>query len=266
MLKTRIISGIVLAVTMITLITLGGGVFFVMIVFLSLIGLFELYQAMNIEKKALGFWGYIAAILYLVINRFSGAEYECIIFILVLIGMMMLFVMNFEKYKLEEVTLAFLGFCYVAGMFFYLYKIRMLESGAYFIWMLFIGAWGCDTCAYFTGRALGKHKLVPVLSPKKSVEGAIGGAIGAALIGILFGFVCGERIALPGNAMIYCGVICFVIALISQFGDLAASGIKRTYGIKDYGKLIPGHGGVLDRFDSVLFAAPVMYLLLLFAK
>lgn len=266
MLRTRVISGIVLVVAMITLIALGGTVFGVMTGVLSLIGLFELYRVANIERKLLGIFGYTAAVLFLGINEVMKLGDAVLSLILILIGIMILFVVNFGKYKLEEVTLAFFGFCYVVGMFFYLYKIRMLENGAYFIWMLFIGAWGCDTCAYFTGRAFGKHKLAPVLSPKKSVEGAIGGAVGAALMGIIFAVVCGERIVLSITPKLYCGVICFAIAIVSQFGDLAASGIKRTYGIKDYGNLIPGHGGVLDRFDSVLFAAPVMYLLLLLAK
>lgn len=263
MLRTRVISGIVLAAAMVMLIASGGDAFGAMMMVLSLIGLFELYRAGNIERKALGIFGYISVILFFTVNRFLGSTCESLIIILVLIGMMMLFVINFGKYKLEEVTLAFLGFCYVAGMFYYLYKIRMLERGAYFIWMLFVGTWGCDTCAYFIGRTLGKHKLAPVLSPKKSVEGALGGIVGAAVLGVVFVIICGDKMDFSVESRWYCGLMCSAIAIVSQFGDLAASGIKRTYGIKDYGKLIPGHGGVLDRFDSVLLAAPVMYWLLL---
>ena len=122
------------------------------------------------------------------------------------------------------------------------------------VWLVFLSSWGADTCAYCVGRLFGKHKMAPVLSPKKSVEGAVGGVIGAGLLGFIFAHVFHE----PTVAY---AVICAAGALISMVGDLAASAIKRDKGIKDYGKLIPGHGGVLDRFDSVIFTAPVIYFL-----
>ena len=109
--------------------------------------------------------------------------------------------------------------------------------------------------------ALGKHKLTPVLSPKKSVEGAVGGVLGSALVGALFGYLFLNRMFDGQNMVWICALICGAGAVISQIGDLAASGIKRNHGIKDYGKLIPGHGGVMDRFDSVLFTAPIIYYL-----
>ena len=118
----------------------------------------------------------------------------------------------------------------------------------------FICSWGCDTCAYCVGMLIGKHKMAPVLSPKKSIEGAVGGVVGAALLGVAYA-------AVLHNDMIAYAIICAVGALISMVGDLAASAIKRNQGIKDYGKLIPGHGGILDRFDSVIFTAPIIYFL-----
>ena len=107
----------------------------------------------------------------------------------------------------------------------------------------------------------GKRKLAPVLSPKKSIEGAIGGALGAAILGAIYGAVVSSRLVM-GNAPVLFAIICAAGAVISQCGDLIASGIKRQHGIKDYGNLIPGHGGVLDRFDSVIFTAPLIYTLL----
>ena len=101
---------------------------------------------------------------------------------------------------------------------------------------------------------IGKHKMAPVLSPKKSIEGAVGGVAGATLLGVAYA-------AATQGPMVQYAVICAVGALISMVGDLAASAIKRNQGIKDYGKLIPGHGGILDRFDSVIFTAPVIYFL-----
>ena len=107
--------------------------------------------------------------------------------------------------------------------------------------------------AYFTGLAMGKHKLCPHLSPKKSVEGAVGGVIGSVILCLLFGhFFVPDFKAL-------CLIIGFFGSVVSQLGDLSASAFKRQMGIKDYGNLIPGHGGILDRFDSVLFTAPVVF-------
>ena len=120
--------------------------------------------------------------------------------------------------------------------------------------LIFLSSWGCDTFAYCTGMLLGRHKLAPVLSPKKSVEGAIGGIAGAALLGVLYGVLT------KGNIPIY-ALICAVGAAASQVGDLAASAVKRQHNIKDYGHLIPGHGGILDRFDSVIVTAPMIYIL-----
>ena len=129
------------------------------------------------------------------------------------------------------------------------------------MWLIIIGAWGCDTCAYVIGKMLGKHHLSQ-LSPKKTWEGCIGGVLGAGLLGFCFAcffpyrdlFIFTPKVAFP--------LIIMVSAVISQFGDLTASAIKRNYEIKDYGKIIPGHGGILDRFDSVIFVAPFVYYLL----
>lgn len=122
------------------------------------------------------------------------------------------------------------------------------------MWLIFLCSWGCDTCAYCVGVLIGKHKMAPVLSPKKSVEGAIGGVVGAVLLGVAYAAATGGELAAYG-------IICGVGALISMVGDLAASAIKRNQEIKDYGKLIPGHGGILDRFDSVIFTASIIYFL-----
>ena len=137
----------------------------------------------------------------------------------------------------------------------------MTEYGIYLVWMVFIASWISDTFAYFTGMLLGKHKLAPVLSPKKSIEGSIGGIAGSALAGALFGYLFSTQVSQEVNLTVVCAVLGALGSVISQIGDLAASGIKRNYEIKDYGKLIPGHGGIMDRFDSVIVTAPIIYFL-----
>ena len=144
-----------------------------------------------------------------------------------------------------------------------IYLVRSLPYGIYSVWMIFISSWICDTCAYIVGMLIGKHKMVPKLSPKKSIEGAVGGVVGAAIVGALYGYFVVESVITEQNVTWAFVLISAVGAVISQIGDLAASAIKRNHDIKDYGKLIPGHGGVMDRFDSVIFTAPMIYLLVL---
>ncbi len=206
--------------------------------------------------------GYIGVAVYYGIVYF-GAEpvywMGCTAF--VFLAMMTVYVFSFPKYHANEVMNAFFCFVYAAVLFAFLYLTRSLPNGIYLVWLIFISSWICDTCAYFVGMTIGRHRLAPVLSPKKSVEGAVGGVIGAALAGAIFGKVFLQELFAGQNMTLITAVICGVGSVISQIGDLAASGIKRNHGIKDYGKLIPGHGGIMDRFDSVLFTAPIIYYL-----
>ena len=156
---------------------------------------------------------------------------------------------------------AFFGIFYVAVMLSCVYQTRMLENGAYIVWLIFLCSWGCDTCAYCVGVLIGKHKMAPKLSPKKSVEGAVGGVVGSMLLTALYTWVFREQMHAGTEEILLFAAISGVGALISMVGDLTASAIKRNYEIKDYGKLIPGHGGILDRFDSVIFTAPAVYYL-----
>ena len=161
--------------------------------------------------------------------------------------------------------LTFAGFLYVALMLGFVILVRQMPGGAYLVWLVFISAWGSDTCAYFVGKALGRHKLCPSLSPSKTIEGAVGGVVGAAVIAMLYGRAVTHFY--PGAIsvdIVMLGVVVAFSAVMSIFGDLSASAIKRQAGIKDFGRVFPGHGGVLDRFDSVLFAAPTFYILLSF--
>lgn len=266
MFTKRLISSIILVILAIIVLCRGGALLYGLMLAISLIGMFELYRVMKIEKKALGIVGYLTAVSYYLLVWFDGQHYVTLMAIAALMVLMALYVFTFPRYKTEEVTVAFFGIFYVAVMLSYLYQVRAMTDGIYLVWLIVISSWGCDTCAYCTGMLFGKHKLVPVLSPKKTIEGAVGGAVGALLLGLLFAFLFGDNTTELGNPYLTCAWSCFIAALISQVGDLAASAIKRNHEIKDYGHLIPGHGGILDRFDSVLFTAPAIYFALTFLK
>jgi phosphatidate cytidylyltransferase len=160
--------------------------------------------------------------------------------------------------------MAFLGVFYVAFMLSYLYQVRAMIDGRYLVWLIFLSSWGSDTSAYCVGNLIGKRKLAPVLSPHKSIEGAIGGVIGSSLFGLLYATFFGKYMTELNNPQAVCALACAIASVISQVGDLAASAIKRNHKVKDYGKLIPGHGGILDRFDSMIFTAPAIYFAITF--
>ena len=185
-------------------------------------------------------------------------QLQVMVFIAALVVVMAVYVFSFPKFKSDQVTMVYFGILYVAVMLSFIYQTRNLEDGLFLVGLVFLCSWGCDTCAYCVGVLIGKHKMAPKLSPKKSIEGAVGGLAGAALLGALYALAInrwGGTTVSPAEF----ALICFVGGMISMIGDLAASAIKRDHDIKDYGKLIPGHGGILDRFDSVIFTAPVIY-------
>lgn len=259
MFKTRLLSGILLVIIALATIITGGDVLFATLLMISFIGMTELYRILEISNQALGIAGYVAAVAYYFLIRFERADFVTMLAIAFLIVLMVIYVFAYPKYRSEQVMLAFFGLFYVAFMLSYVYQIRMLQQGAFLVWLVFLCSWGCDTCAYCVGMLIGKHKMAPKLSPKKSIEGAVGGVVGAALLGAAYAAAINHfAVGADANVLQY-AIICGVGGMISQVGDLAASAIKRNHDIKDYGKLIPGHGGILDRFDSVIFTAPIIY-------
>lgn len=260
MFKTRLLSGILLVIIALATIITGGDVLFATLLMISFIGMTEIYKVLEISGTSLGITGYIAAVIYYFLLRFGRADWIVMLIIAFLIVIMAIYVFAYPKYRSEQVMLALFGLFYVAFMLSYVYQIRMLPQGAFLVWLVFICSWGSDTCAYCVGMLFGKHKMAPKLSPKKSVEGAVGGVVGAALLGVAYAVILNRFVIVGGevNIILY-AAIGAVGALISMIGDLAASAIKRNHDIKDYGNLIPGHGGILDRFDSVIFTAPIIY-------
>ena len=258
---TRAISGVFLVIIIAAAGLLGGDVLFGLVGVVSLIGLYEIYKVIKIEKSMLGVVGYLATIAYYALIRFYGTEFTVPVIIGFLLMVLAVYVLTFPKFKTDQVTLTVFGFVYVVILMSFLYLVRMTEDGIYTFWLVFVGSWICDTCAYLAGVVCGKHKMAPILSPKKTIEGAIGGVVGAAGVGALYGYLVGGQLEAVKYPVIMFAIICGIAGLVSMIGDLSASAIKRNYDVKDYGKLIPGHGGVLDRFDSVIATAPIIYFL-----
>ena len=257
MFKTRLISGIVLVIIALATIISGSWILFFTLLAVSLIGMRELYKVMKVSDEhvtVLELVGYLGAVLYYIAMKADFGNYGTMAIIISMILILFVYVFGYPKYHAEQVMAAFFGVVYVAVMLSFIYLTRSLPDGKFLVWLIFLCSWGCDTCAYCVGMLIGKHKMAPVLSPKKSIEGAVGGVAGASLLGVIY------AAATQGKMAEY-ALICAVGALISMVGDLAASAIKRNQNIKDYGKLIPGHGGILDRFDSVIITAPVIYYL-----
>ncbi len=264
--KTRVISGIIIGIVLAGVLIPGGYILLAALFIVSLIGYYELVRATGVHKEgektnALEVCGFISIVVHYVQMTITR-DYRYFIFSLMFSFFLIsvCYVLSFPKFNASQTISAFFCFIYAPVNMSFIYLLRERPLGIYFAWIPFI-AWVCDTCAYFAGRALGKHKLVPILSPKKTVEGAIGGVIGAVAVGAIFGYLLYRNETHDVSVIIVLIVITFVGSIISQLGDLLASGIKRDHNIKDYGNIIPGHGGIMDRFDSVIFVTPCIYFL-----
>ena len=291
MFKTRLISGIVLVAIALVVLWIGGAVTGAVTMILSAIGVYELCRVYEIEKRSPTVIALIWTFVYYIVliladlkatlfqkteispetfmatgKSLSFTKLTVPIMILYLLAILTLYVFKFPKYHDREIMAAFMSFFYVSVMLSFVYKLRTMYEGGYFIVLVFICSWGNDTLAYCAGRLFGKHKMSPELSPKKTVEGLIGGIIGAGLLGVIYGFFLNGRVEQFSGVNIYLTlfIVCALGAIPAVIGDLAASAIKRNNDVKDYGTLIPGHGGVLDRFDSMIFTAPIIYYLIQF--
>jgi len=164
------------------------------------------------------------------------------------------------RFCLKDAAYTLLGILYIPFLLAFAVSIRNLERGLEFIWLVVIGSMITDVFAYFTGVTVGKTKIIPHISPKKTVEGSIGGALGCMLVMIAFGAFVINRPGVEYIPIYHFAILGLLCGVVSQLGDWAASSIKRSVEIKDFGKLIPGHGGIMDRVDSILFVAPLVYI------
>lgn len=252
--KTRIISGLIMA-PLFVLVYLGGYPLMAGCFIIGGIGIHELFsgfEAMKIRPARI--IAYVALVALYLLNLIFPLRHDYITAWVVLSVMASSFyIFDIDKHKAEDALATIMGIVYV--IYFSFHVVLVSETGEYsiMVWLIFLSAFGADIFAYFTGYFFGKRKLCPHLSPKKTIEGAIGGLAGALVLGLIFGLFFAKSL------LLHCIIATFIAAVFSALGDLTASAYKRKMGIKDYGNLIPGHGGIMDRFDSVLFTAPVIY-------
>lgn len=262
---TRILTAIGIAAVLIPTAIFSDTVAFpIVIALMSGIGCFEMLRCIGLHKNL---FITVPAVLFGVGLPFASFYIPEQAFVLLssltAVLMFLLFTVSLfshGKLPIEQAGMAFLSLVYILWGFSLMVLLRCINNGEYLFVLPFLGAWVSDTFAYFTGRLFGKHKLIPDVSPKKTVEGAIGGIVFAMAGFALFGFVISLFADVTPNylALVLLGL---PVSLVSIVGDLFMSLVKRRYNVKDYGKLFPGHGGVLDRFDSVLATATVLYLL-----
>jgi phosphatidate cytidylyltransferase len=268
--KVRIISAAIGLAILAVIMVLGGTAVGILVFALSLIGLHEFYGA--VEKggyKPVKLVGYLSSLPLLAAafiksapselmsSKGSFVEIIALWAFLLLVALLCMVIFSNGACKPVDAAFTAFGVFYVVFLFSFVTLTINLEFGSLYIWFIVIGAFATDTAAYFTGVTMGKTKILPAVSPKKSLEGSIGGIIGCVAAMAIYGyFVMKHTGPIPLYHFIILGLLC---GIISQIGDWAASAIKRSAGIKDYGRLMPGHGGVLDRCDSILFTAPVVY-------
>ena len=261
--KTRILTSIIIAAVAIPTLAFSGTLLYSIVMSaLSLMAVFEMLRVLGYAKKlAIVIPAYLIALAFPTAAYFAATDVikysvvaAAVIFVY-LLYLLTLPVLTRGKLKITGMSAVFCTTVYVILAFSALSAVRTLHNGVFYMFIPFICSWVSDVFAYFVGRLFGKHKLIPEISPKKTVEGSIGGIVFAVLAMLLFGFIVDSFFdAITVNYLVL-GLMGFVLSIISQIGDLIASSLKREYGVKDYSNLLPGHGGIADRFDSIFAIA-----------
>lgn len=266
---SRIIVGALVIISMLVIIASGNLVFTVSMGIICLCSLFEMYKTIDVFKKDrvlanIGIIYAVCIVLSCIIGVYKNIltfDYFSKIFMIAtsiyMIAIGICKVLRFDKIDYSLLTSQFFTTIYISLMYMHLVLIRQLECGNILALMTILIAWVTDTFAYFSGRFFGKHKLIEKVSAKKTVEGAIGGTLLCVIIMVILAKIC----AYFNYKVSYINIAVLSLfgAVVSQFGDLIASCVKRQYDKKDYGNILLGHGGFMDRFDSVLLVAPVVY-------
>lgn len=272
--RTRIISGLVMVAIGVAVLVCGGYLAGCFLMLISLVAYYELCNACKVldngkKINSATAFGYVAIIVYYAMMMWMPADNRdlanMVLLVLIVLAQLAVYVFTFPKYNSNQIMSGVFGLLYAPFMLSFMYKtMTEFDNGKFIVFLVFVASSFSDAFAYFVGVALGKHKLAPKLSPKKSIEGAVGGILGAALVGVIYGLILYKLSIFDTSQIIgLFALIGGIGSIISQIGDLAASAIKRDHDIKDYGNIIPGHGGIMDRFDSIIVTTPIIYYLAL---
>lgn len=243
----RTLTGVLGIILLIFVVNQGGVYLSTSIFILSLVGIYEFYKAVhNIGLNPINFIGLLGALGIYLTSVFPKLS---IGFVITIITILLLLQLLKNKSTIGDITITLIGVLYIPFMLFHIYYL----DGSVLIWLIFIISFGTDTFAYIFGNLFGKKKLCPKISPNKTIEGSIGGIFGSLVLTLFFVYY------FDLNNFVNYSLLAIIASITSQLGDLVASKIKRMAKIKDYGKLFPGHGGVLDRFDSIILTAPIIY-------
>ena len=230
---------------------------------ISIICMYEYFTVISKVAHPIKWVGYISTIIVALIAFLSVQTIMQILMfaipILILVMFLKVIITNMET-TFKDVAYTFLGICYVTVFIMFLSLIRGLDNGKFIIGFVILIAWATDIFAYLIGKHFGKHYFSKV-SPKKTIEGCIAGVIGAIVVGIGYTLIINSFVYTGIDNYLAVGIRSLLLSIISQIGDFVASSIKRFADIKDYGNLLPGHGGMLDRIDSLIFTAPFAYLI-----
>ncbi|TLS37363.1 phosphatidate cytidylyltransferase [Pseudalkalibacillus caeni] len=260
--KQRIITGVLAGALFIMMVILGGFWFSLLVTILATIGMYELLKMKQISIFSLpGLLGLIGTWVLVIPETWietatSGIFSKIDLLFLGLLILLTMTVLTKNRYTFDESAFVLMSGLYVGLGFYYLSATRLLDNGLYLIFFIIFLIWATDSGAYFIGKAIGKHKLWPHISPNKTIEGAVGGIVSAIIVAVIF-----HMINPIYDSMILVTLIAIFTAVFGQIGDLVESAFKRHYGVKDSGRLLPGHGGILDRFDSMIFVFPLLHLL-----
>jgi phosphatidate cytidylyltransferase len=248
----RIITSVIALPIFLAIIFTGGLPLQLLCLALSLVGLYEFYKVLDQHYRPIKSLGYCLSLLLFigVLYTFSVDYFFAMIFFSTII-LLIINVFSTDN-RLNDIAMTLLGVFYITLGFIHLMLFETIDN-SFLIFIPFLISWGTDTFAYFSGMLLGKHKLIERVSPKKTIEGAIGGIIGSVIITLIFGYYFAREM------IFILGIISFFGSMLSQLGDLIASRIKRITQVKDFGYVLPGHGGILDRFDSILVIIPFVY-------
>ena len=229
---------------------------------IAILAMDEYFNAISKISKPVKWIGYVSCISIAFIHMIPEEYIMTVSTLAIPILLLILFVqviVTEMKTNFKDIAYTFFGIMYVVMLLMFFAKINGMENGNILIWYVIFAAWGTDIFAYFIGRYFGKHKFSKI-SPKKSIEGCIAGTIGAILIMLIYTYAVNILWGMQ-YSYITIAIISLILSIIGQIGDFAASSIKRYVDIKDYSNLIPGHGGMLDRIDSLIFLAPFAYAL-----